>query len=212
MSSYPGTANALVEPRIESGDTPPVTTLTENSQLLLRGLTGRSRSKSKAVATYTVPEPSESNYLNFHAPSPSPSMRERTRTRDTDDDSDISRNTKVVSLTLVNSGSVARDHLASERTYLAYVRTSLALSSVGVALMQFLKLSPSTHAFAIPISATMIVTGVLVLLFGAQRFFLVQRTLVEGYFPVSVLEAAVITFILGSVIVVAFGAILVGGS
>ena len=35
-------------------------------------------------------------------------------------------------LLLENSGSVARDHLASERTYLAYVRTSLALASAGV--------------------------------------------------------------------------------
>jgi hypothetical protein len=37
-----------------------------------------------------------------------------------------------VSLILTNTGSVARDHLASERTFLAYVRTSLALASTGV--------------------------------------------------------------------------------
>lgn len=37
-----------------------------------------------------------------------------------------------ISLILTNSGSVARDHLASERTFLAYVRTSLALASTGV--------------------------------------------------------------------------------
>jgi hypothetical protein len=36
------------------------------------------------------------------------------------------------SLTLENTGSVARDHLASERTFLAYVRTSLAIASTGV--------------------------------------------------------------------------------
>lgn len=36
------------------------------------------------------------------------------------------------SLRLVNSGSVARDHLASERTFLAYIRTSLAIASSGV--------------------------------------------------------------------------------
>lgn len=36
------------------------------------------------------------------------------------------------SLTLVNNGSVARDHLASERTFLAYVRTSVAFASMGV--------------------------------------------------------------------------------
>lgn len=38
----------------------------------------------------------------------------------------------TVSLTLKNSGSVARDHLASERTFLAYMRTSLAIASSGV--------------------------------------------------------------------------------
>lgn len=36
------------------------------------------------------------------------------------------------SLVLQNKGNVARDHLASERTYLAYVRTSLACASAGV--------------------------------------------------------------------------------
>jgi hypothetical protein len=35
-------------------------------------------------------------------------------------------------MVLENSGSVARDHLACERTYLAYVRTSLAIASTGV--------------------------------------------------------------------------------
>ena len=36
------------------------------------------------------------------------------------------------SLRLANIGSVARDHLASERTFLSYVRTSLAISMAGV--------------------------------------------------------------------------------
>ena len=36
------------------------------------------------------------------------------------------------SLVLENSGSVARDHLASERTFLAYVRTSLVIVTTGV--------------------------------------------------------------------------------
>jgi hypothetical protein len=37
-----------------------------------------------------------------------------------------------ISLVLSNTGSVARDHLALERTFLAYVRTSLAMASTGV--------------------------------------------------------------------------------
>lgn len=38
----------------------------------------------------------------------------------------------AVGLVLENKGCVARDHLASERTYLAYVRTSLACANAGV--------------------------------------------------------------------------------
>lgn len=41
-----------------------------------------------------------------------------------------------LSITLKNSGSVARDHLASERTFLAYLRTSLALTSAGVGMFK----------------------------------------------------------------------------
>jgi hypothetical protein len=37
-------------------------------------------------------------------------------------------------LVLENSGSVARDHLASERTFLAYVRTSLTIATTGVGI------------------------------------------------------------------------------
>ena len=61
-----------------------------------------------------------------------PSSRSQSRTRAKI--SSWSHRAMAVSpnLILENSGSVARDHLASERTFLAYVRTSLAIASTGV--------------------------------------------------------------------------------
>lgn len=100
-------------------------------------------------------------------------------------------NDKVVftpSLTLENTGSVARDHLASERTFLAYVRTSLAIASAGVgmsivsfnslltfneALVQLFTISSTTStkkAFARPLGATIVLFGLLVLTIGTVPY------------------------------------------
>lgn len=47
-----------------------------------------------------------------------------------------------VKLILTNTGSVARDHLALERTFLSYVRTSLAIASAGVGACSPLHAAP----------------------------------------------------------------------
>ncbi|KAF5382537.1 hypothetical protein D9615_002829 [Tricholomella constricta] len=99
-----------------------------------------------------------------------------------------------ISLTLENSGSVARDHLASERTFLAYVRTSLAIASSGVALVQLftvasanLRHSPEhrLHTYIRPLGATTVVMGLIVLIIGVVRYFSVQAALTKGNFPVA---------------------------
>ncbi|KAL1998751.1 hypothetical protein VTN02DRAFT_5637 [Thermoascus thermophilus] len=53
---------------------------------------------------------------------------------------------KYGSLELDNKGSVARDHLALERTFLAWLRTSLAFASIGIAVTQLFRLSNSVSS------------------------------------------------------------------
>ncbi|QKX62243.1 uncharacterized protein TRUGW13939_09402 [Talaromyces rugulosus] len=50
---------------------------------------------------------------------------------------------KYGALELDNKGSVARDHLALERTFLAWLRTSLAFASIGIAVTQLFRLNSS---------------------------------------------------------------------
>ncbi|KAL7628637.1 hypothetical protein AAE478_000152 [Parahypoxylon ruwenzoriense] len=47
------------------------------------------------------------------------------------------------SIELENKGSVARDHLALERTFLAWLRTSLSFASIGIAITQLFRLNTS---------------------------------------------------------------------
>ena len=51
---------------------------------------------------------------------------------------------KYGSISLENKGSVARDHLALERTFLAWLRTSLAFASIGIAVTQLFRLNTTT--------------------------------------------------------------------
>ncbi|KAH9477305.1 hypothetical protein JR316_0009509 [Psilocybe cubensis] len=125
-------------------------------------------------------------------------------------------------LVLENSGSVARDHLASERTFLAYVRTSLALASTGVALVQLFTIADLTswsaysstpagrriQRFARPLGVTCIVFALIVLGIAVYRYFKIQHALPEQKFPVARISIAFISFVLGALVVVIFGALL----
>lgn len=70
-----------------------------------------------------------------------------------------------------NIGNYARDALANERTYLAWVRTSLALVALGVALAEF-----GNGVLGDPFAAglSLIATAFVVFVFSSWRFFFVQ--------------------------------------
>jgi len=130
----------------------------------------------------------------------------------------------ALALALVNSvlpvwGSVARDHLASERTFLAYVRTSLTIASAGVALAQLLTISDRLNdqvsvprkpfeVYARPLAASSIVLALYVLGVGVSRYFTVQLALTEGFFPIARLRLGLIALALATIITVVFGLLL----
>ncbi|KAK9685906.1 hypothetical protein K7432_015325 [Basidiobolus ranarum] len=95
------------------------------------------------------------------------------------------------SLLLENKGSVARDHLANERTFLAWIRTSLSLITVGVAIAQLFRLPTkesggnSHHNAGIPIGAAFIAFGICFTIFALIRYFHAQSLMTEGKFPAS---------------------------
>ncbi|KAJ7055724.1 hypothetical protein C8F01DRAFT_1062515, partial [Mycena amicta] len=103
------------------------------------------------------------------------------------DDKDPAADTSSIALVLENRGSVARDHLASERTFLAYVRTSLAVAAAGVALVQLFHISDAGQegiwSYARPLAAATIILSLYVLGLGVSRYFTVQASLVNGKFP-----------------------------
>ncbi|RKP24947.1 hypothetical protein SYNPS1DRAFT_10860, partial [Syncephalis pseudoplumigaleata] len=110
------------------------------------------------------------------------------------------------SLVLENKGSVARDHLgkSNERTFLAWIRTSLSLITVGVAISQLFRLpyisnsdanqlpgrGTPTEGFRLPVTGKIlgclfIGLGMLFVLMAAWRFFRAQVAMTHGMFPTS---------------------------
>lgn len=131
---------------------------------------------------------------------------------------------------LQNKGATARDHLgsierfhshsnnllvpylANERTFLAYMRTSLSLLTVGVAVIQLYRLtststtihSATESALAKSCGLLFVVLGLCFILFGAMRYFYAQNLMVKGLFPASRGSIVFGSFFLAIITIVVF--------
>ncbi|KAI8138087.1 hypothetical protein BJV82DRAFT_632558 [Fennellomyces sp. T-0311] len=87
---------------------------------------------------------------------------------------------------LENKAAVARDHLANERTYLAWLRSSLSLVTVGVAITQLYNLNPTNNAYAgRSVGATFVILSIVFLYLANARYFHCQVALTKDHFPAS---------------------------
>eukprot|EP00439_Symbiodinium_sp_Y106_P048773 s4217_g6.t1 len=81
-----------------------------------------------------------------------------------------------------NTGSTARDHLANERTFLAWLRTGLSLVGAGFGIIKLLPDVSSNFVMGF----ALITVGVFVLLYSAARYFDVMQSLEQGEFSVDI--------------------------
>ncbi|KAK6339583.1 hypothetical protein TWF718_008979 [Orbilia javanica] len=169
------------------------------------------------------------------APSPAPTLADETSGSSRRDakgkgkagghqDGWFSRNiiARFGSLSLENKGSVARDHLALERTFLAWLRTSLSFASIGIAVTQLFRLNsamessdPAVEQGAMtlrrmgkPLGATFLGIAILVLLIGINRYYESQNWLLKGKFPASRGSIVFLTVIAAALIICSLSIIL----
>lgn len=96
-----------------------------------------------------------------------------------------------------NSGSTARDHLANERTYLAWIRTSLSLIGASIGILKWEN--------SLRVEGYLIGTlGVVSFVSSTWRYFHIQHLLLEGEFEPNVFSVVFIVLLLTLFITYAF--------
>ncbi|KAI1774036.1 hypothetical protein F4818DRAFT_89217 [Hypoxylon cercidicola] len=122
------------------------------------------------------------------------------------------------SIELENKGSVARDHLALERTFLAWLRTSLSFASIGIAITQLFRLNTSIGVedpqfqtirhVGKPLGATFLGISIIILLLGYRRYYQGQHWVIKGKFPASRGTIIIVSVIACAIIVVSLFVVL----
>jgi len=97
------------------------------------------------------------------------------------------------------SGNRARDHLANERTYLSWLRTSLGVLALAAAVARFGAGDGHSDWLAV---AVLGVLGVVILGIGTRRYYQVAADLEQGRFTFSRRTPAVVAIVVVAVAVV----------
>lgn len=108
----------------------------------------------------------------------------------------------------------------TERTFLAWLRTSLSFASIGIAVTQLFRLNttlqdnkPSSPQVRLrhvgkPLGATFLAIGIITLLIGFHRYFESQHYVIRGKFPASRGSVIVVAGMTSALIVASFVVIL----
>lgn len=114
----------------------------------------------------------------------------------------------------------------TERTFLAWLRTSLSFASIGIAITQLFRLNTNLSQSASssvntqsrlkhlgkPLGATFIGISIVMLCIGFHRYFEAQHYVIRGKFPASRGSIMIVSAISGALIASSLVIILVTGS
>jgi uncharacterized membrane protein YidH (DUF202 family) len=111
----------------------------------------------------------------------------------------------------------------AERTFLAWLRTSLAFASIGIAVTQLFRLNTSIadsdggqdknldtlRQLGKPLGATFLAISIAILFMGYNRYFQSQQWIMKGKFPASRGTIIAISFIAFAVMVASLVVVIV---
>ena len=106
-------------------------------------------------------------------------------------------------------------HAVAERTFLAWLRTSLSFASIGIAVPQLFRLNTTIadndggseapqqrlRHVGKPLGATFLGIAVLILFIGFHRYFESQHYVIRGKFPASRGSIVLVSIVAGALIV-----------